>query len=333
MSQLNFSPINLSQLPAPNIIEKIDFEAIKAEIINDYKARFPAAEVGLASESVIKLIETVAYREMLMRQRVNDGANAVLLANAKGSELDFLGNRFNVLRQLITEKNKTTIPPTQAVYESDERFKQRIQLSLEGFSTAGPVGAYVFHAMATSAQVKDIAIDSPRFTHANLDAAIKAQLPEGTIVLTCTYDAGLTNPSPGDIAITTLSTQGNGAPDEDLASAVLTKLSADDIRPLTDHVRRRDVEIIEYALEANLYMYTGPDTESVRLVAVQAVTDYIKSQHKIGRDITLSGLYAALHQPGVQRVELVKPTSNIVVNGYQAAFCNSIKVTIGGYDE
>ena len=45
--------------------------------------------------------------------------------------------------------------------ESDTALRYRIQLSLEGYSTAGPVGAYVFHGLSADGRVKDISADSP----------------------------------------------------------------------------------------------------------------------------------------------------------------------------
>jgi phage-related baseplate assembly protein len=67
--------------------------------------------------------------------------------------------------------------------------------------------------------------------------------------------------------------------------------------------------------------------------AEKAVTGYVKENHKLGRDITQSGLYAALHQAGVQRVELTAPAADIVVTGHQAAYCTAVSVVIGGRDE
>lgn len=331
MSQINFTPIDLSQLPAPNIIEALDFESIKNAIITDYQQRYPKALV-LQSDPVIKLIETVAYRELLLRQRINDGANAVLLATATAVELDYLANRFNITRQIISPGDASAIPPIPPVFESDERLRTRVQLSLEGFSTAGPSGAYVFHAMAASPQVKDVSIDAPSFAYAHLSDELRAQLPDNVIVLTCTDDVGLTDPMPGDVVVTTLSTQGTGK-DPELAEQVIRKLSDDDVRPLTDHVRNRDVEIIEYNLIAKLYLFYGPDQTSVLDAAKNAVNTYVNAQHKLGRDITQSGLYAALHQAGVQRVELISPSADLNINTAQAAYCTLVNVTIGGRDD
>lgn len=327
MSQINFSPVDISKLPIPNAIESLDFESIKTEILADYASRYPNAHIELASEPVVKLIETFAYRELLVRQRVNDGANAVLLAKATGAQLDYLGNRFNVKRQLVTQGNSNVTPAIADVYETDDRFRKRIQLSLEGFSTAGPIGAYVYHALATSALVKDVTIDAPEFSYADIAPALLAQLPDNVVILHCTYDAGLTNPMPGDVAVTTLSTQGNGK-DEVLASAVITALSDDDIRPLTNHVCNRAVEIIEYELNATLFCFKGTDSQAIKAASLQAVKDYMKQHHKLGLAVTQSALYSALHQPGIERVVLHSPSSDIMVENYQAAYCMSEQVNI-----
>ena len=58
-----------------------------------------------------------------------------------------------------------------------------------------------------------------------------------------------------------------------------------------------------------------------------------KAQHRLGRDIRLSAIYAALHVEGVQRVELTAPLADIVLNSTQASFCTEYRVVTGGSDE
>lgn len=330
MSITNFSAIDLDKLPPPNIIEPLSFEQIKNEMLDEYKARYAEAEITLASEPAVKLIEVFAYRELMVRQRVNEGAEAVLLAKATDVELDYLGARFGVERQMIDAGDADANPPIPPTFETNERYRERIQLALEGFSTAGPVGGYVFHALKASPLIKDVAVDAPQFTVAQLTEEQQTQLPAGTTVLHCTYDAGLSDPQPGDVAITVLSTEGSGAPSSELNAAVLAALSADDVRPLTDHVRLRATDITEYALSATLHLYPGPDAESVRAQAQANAQSWVNENHKLGRDVTLSGLYAALHLPGVQRVELHSPTTDLVMHGHQAAYCTNVSVTVGG---
>lgn len=48
---------------------------------------------------------------------------------------------------------------------------------------------------------------------------------------------------------------------------------------------------------------------------------------------TVSAIYAALHVQGVQRVELMKPLADMVLDKTQASFCTDFKAEIGGSDE
>ncbi len=59
---------------------------------------------------------------------------------------------------------------------------------------------------------------------------------------------------------------------------------------------------------------------------------YINTHHRLGHDITLSGLHAALHQPGVQNVIVTQPGADIVVGPAEAAFCaaDALAVSVGG---
>jgi len=56
----------------------------------------------------------------------------------------------------------------------------------------------------------------------------------------------------------------------------------------------------------------------------------VAEQFRLGYDVTVSGLHAALHQPGVMRVDLSNPSENIAVANDQAARCTGINVTIAG---
>ncbi len=68
--------------------------------------------------------------------------------------------------------------------------------------------------------------------------------------------------------------------------------------------------------------------------AESALETYVETHHLLGHDITLSGLFAALHQPGVQNVRLTQPGTNIAVAADEAAFCaaDALDISIGGRD-
>lgn len=294
-----YTQINLATLPAPDVVEELSYEAIVLAMRNDLVDRFPAIAgvIDLESEPARKLIEVFAYRELGMRARINAAARGVMLAYAVGADLDNLGAIFGVGRFLLTPANPSAVPPTEAVFESDEELRRRIQLSLEGFSTAGPSGAYIFHALSADADVKD---------------------------------ASAISPNPGDVLVSVLSRVGDGTASAGLIAAVLAALNDEDVRPLCDFVAVQSAEIVTYQITATLRFFEGPDRSTVLAASLAAAQAYAAAQHKLGMDITISGIHAALHQPGVARVDLVLPAGNISVGATQAGFCTGVTLTDGG---
>jgi phage-related baseplate assembly protein len=297
-----FTAIALDKLPAPDVVEQIDYEQVLSDMVTDLLTRAPelADTIALESEPLRKLLEVCAYRETLLRQRVNEASKAVMLAFAHGGDLDQIAANYQVERLLVDAGDPDAVPPVPPTYEDDASLRRRVQLSFEGFSTAGPEGAYIFHALAADAEV---------------------------------LDASVTSPQPGDVLVTVMSRMGDGAASPDLVAAVEAILSSDDVRPLTDHVAAQSAEIVPYSVTAELTLYPGPDSAVVLAAAETALNLYTQQHHRLGHDITLSGLYAALHQEGVQNVVLTAPTADIVISGHQAAYCTGTTVTIGGTDE
>lgn len=295
-----YTAIDLSRISPPDIVETISFEAVLAAMLADLQARAPEFTALVESDPAYKILEVAAYRETLIRQRVNEGARAVMLAYAGGADLDNLAALLGVTRLLIDAGDAGAVPPVPPAYETDAELRRRTQLSLEGFSTAGPRGAYIFHALSANADV---------------------------------LDANATSPSPGDVLVTVLARTGSGVAGSELLADVSAALTADDVRPLTDNVVVASAEIVDYAIAGTLYFYDGPDRDVVLASAQAAAETYAAAQHRIGRDVTLSGIYAALHQPGVQRVDLSAPLGNIAISETQASWCTSIGLTDGGVDE
>lgn len=137
--------IDLSQLPAPTVVEPLDFETILAEIVADFRGRYTDYTAWVESDPALKLLEVAAYRELLIRNRVNEAAKACMLAFAKGANLDHLVALNDVERQ---------------AGESDERLLRRFRLSLEALSVAGPRGGYEFHALSADPRVTSVDITS-----------------------------------------------------------------------------------------------------------------------------------------------------------------------------
>lgn len=294
------SVIDLTQLPPPAVVEALDYETILAELIADLVLRDPTFTALVESDPAYKILEVCAFREHLLRQRVNDAARAVMLAYALDTDLDHLAALQNVERILVDPGDPTAVPPIAPTYETNDRLRTRVQLAPEGQSTAGPYGAYEYHALSASAEVLDVDVDSP---------------------------------SPGQVLVTVLAATGTGLPAPALVTEVELALNDRAIRPLTDQVSAQAATIVGYAITATLTLYDGPDAEVVRQAASDAATLYADANHRLGRDITLSGLYAALHQPGVQNVVLASPLADLVISPQQASWCTAVTVTAGGIDE
>jgi phage-related baseplate assembly protein len=326
------TPIDLSQIPAPNVVEALDFDSIFNDMRDQLIALDPslAEALSLESEPMVKQLQLSAYRELLLRQRVNEAARANMLAYAMESDLENLGALLGVGRLVTDPGDPDATPPIDPTYEGDEEYRLRIQLSLNGLSTAGPERAYVYHALSADGRVLDATADAPRFSRAAVDPSIMSQLPPNSIVLQVDYDAGLPEPMPGDVVINVLSRLGNGTPAADLVEAVNAALSAEDIRPLTDHVHTRGASIKEYAVEAELFTFPGPDTTVVLNTAEENANAYVEESKRLGRSVTLSGLYAALHVSGVQRVNIISPAADVECTDAEAAHCTGISLTHGG---
>lgn len=299
--------INLSQLPAPTIVETLDFEVILAErrqallgLVDASQRDAVAATLERESEPLTKLLQENVYRELVWRQRVNEAAKAVMLAYSRGYDLDQLVANFEVERLLIDEGDPDATPPVPQAYESDDDLRLRAQQAWEGLSVAGPRGAYVFHAMSADGRVAD---------------------------------ASAISPNPAEALVTLLSTEADGTASQDLIDTVAAALSAEDIRPVGDRLTVQSATITDYTVDATLYVYPGPEQEPILEAAEASLDRYIGEQRRLGRDIRISAIHAALHVEGVQRVELTAPAADVVLDDTQAAHCTGTTLVIGGSDE
>ncbi|WJR28906.1 baseplate J/gp47 family protein [Pseudomonas mosselii] len=297
-----FTPIDLSRLPAPVVVEQIDYEAILAERKAYAVSLWPAdqqaevaATLALESEPLTKLLQESAYRETLLRQRVNEAALAVLLPFAQGADLEQIGARFNVERLVITPANPAAVPPVAAVMEDYESLRERIQMAMEGLSTAGPRNAYIFHARSADGRVAD---------------------------------ASAISPAPAEVIVTVQSALGNGTAAADLLAVVAAYLSDEDRRPVADRLTVQSAQELPYTVEAVLYLNSsGPESEPVRAAAETRLAALVNARRRLGQEVNRSALDAALHIEGVKRVEL-PGWADIVASVTQAPYCTTYSVTV-----
>lgn len=330
----SFTSVDLSQIPAPVVVEVLDHETIVAQMLADLRARDAQYTATVESDPAYKILEVVALREMLLRQRVNDAARAVMVAYALDGDLDNLGALMNVKRLTLDPGDPLrNIPPTM---ESNTDYRRRIVLAPEGFSVAGPEGAYVYHALSASPQVLDASAASPKPD--DIRAIISAVLTENGVsaeVISKMNSALDAATWPGEVIVTVLARAGDGSASAELVDTVAASVSAEDKRPMTDHVTVSGAQIIPYQVKGKAYTYSGPDASVVLAESLKGLRQYVAESHRLGRDVTMSGLYAAAHVNGIQRVEFEQPAATIFVNRQQAAYCdpNAIELAYGGTDE
>lgn len=137
---------DLSSLPTPAVIETLSFETIFGELQAEFQIRYPDYSALLASDPAIKLLEVAAYREVLLRNRINAAAKASLLAFATGSDLDHLATFYGV---------------TRLAGEDDEALRARTRQRIVGFANAGGAAHYRYWALSSSPEVADVEVDSP----------------------------------------------------------------------------------------------------------------------------------------------------------------------------
>ena len=166
--------------------------------------------------------------------------------------------------------------------QSDDELYEAMIASMVAPSTAGSVGGYIYHAKAVSTQI---------------------------------YDVSVRSPSPGEIRICAL--MDDGAPaSETMKAKILTAVSADDVRPLADHVETEEPEIVPYDIDLTYWIPTGTtDAASIVAAVEKAVEKYIAWQSgAFGRDIDPSWLIAMVMGTGVTRVAVTAPV-HIAVSG------------------
>ncbi|MBE6902242.1 MAG: baseplate J/gp47 family protein [Ruminococcaceae bacterium] len=185
--------------------------------------------------------------------------------------------------------------------ETDEELYERMRQSVESYSTAGPVGSYIYHAKSASALVADVTASSP---------------------------------TPGVVDIRVLC-EGGEFPDEELIAKIQSALSDDKVRPLTDNVVVQAPEVVGY--DVALTFYVGSDSGMSLAAADEAVYSAVSQftawqSQKLGRDINPSYLIQLVMQTGVKRVELTAP-ERIVLSNVQAAQLGTISIVNGGYED
>lgn len=192
---------------------------------------------------------------------------------------------------------------------TDAEYYELMRAGLEAFSTAGPRGAYEYHAKAISTSIADV----------------------------CAINLV---DKPGHVEIYAIMADGSIA-DDGTKNAIFEACNDEMVRPLTDMVEVKDPEVVDFDVDLTFYV-DRTESKPIQdvLAAVQsAVNEYTEWQcKKIGRDINPSRLMWLLRDVGAKRMEIRSPVFVPLRDGAerltpQTARIKSVNIINGGYED
>ena len=187
--------------------------------------------------------------------------------------------------------------------ESDEAFRERIQIAPESFSVAGPKEAYKYFAVSADPDIIDVAVVGP---------------PDA---------------DPGHVKIYPLMTGGAFPSNEDLAK-VYEACNADNVRPDTDYVEVLSPVQVLFKLKMTYWIDESHSTESnlLREAIESAAGSWVSWQRSaLGRDINPSELVKRVVNAGAKRCVVDSP-SFTAIKDWELAVCNDLELTYGGLE-
>lgn len=301
-----YPEIALMNLPPPQIIETPEFETLYEEMWALFLTLSPQYAYRLESDPIVKVIQAWCYRELQIRERINKAALGQLLAFAEGSDLDHLAAASGLERMLVQAANPNANPPIDAVYESDDRLRFRIQLRQKSWATAGAADHYRFWAYSADVRVKDVNVFSPDNQNG--------------------YNMG------GQVVITILSTEGNNIPTEELMDSVRELVLRDDVKVLTDLVTVEAAVPRQINVTAQIILLPGTPY-AVYEASQQRLIDAFNARKRLGMDFTRGFAIDALFDEGVSNVVLTHPSASVVVAPNEYPILGSLNITFGGFSD
>ncbi len=160
--------------------------------------------------------------------------------------------------------------------EDDERFRERIRLSIERFSNAGSKEAYIYHTKSAHVLIEDVQVISP---------------------------------APGQVAVYFLLKDGE-LPNQEIIELVRRALNDEKVRPLTDQVFVYAPDIVQYEVNLRYWIHKKDEARifQIQQAVAQAVQDFIKETgKKIGKDVLPEELYQKVKNAGAYKVDVISP--------------------------
>lgn len=319
----SFIAPELLLLGKPPDLASQPFETIRGEIVADLVARFNAIGISydvatLETDPAIVFGEASAYRDLLRRRVIDDAVAETYLGSATGEHLERRAADYGVERRVVQFEIPEINQPL--IMEDDDSLRLRALLAWEARSVAGPVGAYIFHALDSHPDAYDVSAYGP--------------------------ETGITEP--GEVLVVVQGRTGNGVPTDGVVDAVAARLDAlwtiyadgtvveravrdeQSVRPLCARVTVMAAQALVYNVTATLYVKANGDREAVKTDALARLAIYAEKRRRVGSRVPKSGLEAALSVvdedgiPTVEDVDVVE--DDVIPNHTQIPIIGEINV-------
>ena len=185
--------------------------------------------------------------------------------------------------------------------EDDDELAERIYITPDGYSTAGPVNAYKAKAKSYSSAVGSVVVLSPE--------ACKVE------VYVLMADGSL--------------------PTQSVLDGISDLLSGDENRPLTDLVEVKAPDEVGFEVSVKYWINTSdsPRAVSIQTQVAAAVSEYVEWQSaEMGRDINPSQLSGLVMDAGAKRCEVTLPVFTEVPE-WAVARALDVTVVYGGLED
>lgn len=342
--------LDLKTLPYPNVIEQLNYDEILNNVKNVFKSYLSDDEITLLeSDNYSALLETLAYRELLLRARINQSVKSMLLPYASGSDLDNVVAIYGIER-LKGEKPTANVKfvlsatldydvfiPAGLSLLSDKGDTAKLKDSL--VIKAGNkeiTGISVLDSFIKQSDIKCEYIQTPlpfvlkAKQESNFSGGAEVESDErlkdrAVLSLERFSTAGakkayIYHALSANAKVEKVNVLNGGAGivnvyikstdmSEETRQSVADYLSDEKVRPLTDNVQVFNAHVINVDIRAELEL-----TDMFLQDEISKFIDSVPKSLKIGEDLNLSYIYSLLHQNGVYRVNLANPTRDIKVS-------------------
>lgn len=185
--------------------------------------------------------------------------------------------------------------------EEDEDFIERIYYAPSGYSTAGPMDAYISKVEEYSSAIGSVVVTSPSACAVN----VYILMEDGSL------------------------------PTEAVREALREYLSADELRPLTDQVTVLSPSTVNFDIDVTYYISTSDSTqaETIQQDVEAAIEEYVEWQTgNIGIDINPSELHRAIIDAGAKRCVISSPNF-VQIGRTEVARIGTKTVVYGGLED